>query len=68
MHKKVCKIFEIENLGYYHDIYIQSGTLLLEDFFENFQNKNIERYELDPTHFLSAIGSAWQTLLKKKQK
>ena len=28
--------------------------LLLADAFENFRNKCIEIYKLDPTHFLSA--------------
>ena len=34
--KRVCKDFEIKNLGEYHDLYIQSYTLLLPDLFENF--------------------------------
>ena len=34
--KRVCKEFEINNLGEYHDLYIQSGILLLTDVFENF--------------------------------
>ena len=34
--KRVCKDFEINNLGEYHDLYIQSGILLLTDVFENF--------------------------------
>ena len=29
--KRVCKDFEIKNLGKYHDLYIQSGILLLAD-------------------------------------
>ena len=33
--------------------------------FENFRDKCIEIYELDPTHFLSAPGLAWQACLKK---
>ena len=33
--KKVWKNFEIKNIGYCHDLYIQSDTLLLEDVFEN---------------------------------
>ena len=33
--------------------------------FENFTNKCIEIYELDPAHFLSAFGLAWQACLKK---
>ena len=47
-------------------MYIQSDTLLLADVFENFRNKCIEIYELDPAPFLSAPGLAWQACLKKK--
>ena len=46
-------------------MYVQSDTLLFTDVFENFRNKRIEIYELDPAHFLSAPGLAWQTCLKK---
>ena len=38
---------------------------MLTDVFENFGNKCIEIYELDPMHFLSAPGLAWQACLKK---
>ena len=48
-------------------IHVQSDTLLLTDVFENFRNKCIEIYELDPAHFLSAPGLAWQTCLKKTE-
>ena len=63
--QKVWKVFGIKNLGEYHDLYVQSDTLLLADVFENFRNKCIEIYELDPAHFLSAPGLAWQACLKK---
>ena len=36
----------------------------LTDVFENFRNKCIEVYKLDPAHFLSAPGLAWQACLK----
>ena len=36
--KRVCKNFEMKNLGEYHDLFVQSDTLLLTDVFENFQN------------------------------
>ena len=63
--KKVLKNFNNKNLGGYHDLYVQSDTLLLADVFENFRNKCIEIYELDPAHFLSAPGLAWQACLKR---
>ena len=40
-----------KNLGDYHDLYVQSDTLLLADVFENFRNMCIKVYELDPAHF-----------------
>ena len=64
---KVFKDFKLKNLGDYHDSYIQSSTLLLADVFGNFRNKCIEIYELDPAHFLSASGLAWQARLKKQK-
>ena len=45
--------------------YVQSDTLLFADVFENFRDKCIEIYELDPAHFFSALGLAWQAFLKK---
>ena len=54
--KKVFKEFKMNNLGDYHDLYVQSDTLLLADMFEKFINKCIEIYKLDPAHFLSAPG------------
>ena len=63
--KIVCKEFEIKNLEEYHDLYIQSDTLLLADIFENFQNMCLEIYELYHSKSLSAPGLAWQAVLKK---
>ena len=40
-----------KNLGDYHDLYVQSDTLLLADVFENFRNMCIKVYELDPADF-----------------
>ena len=65
--KRVFKSLNNKNLGNYPDLYVQSDTLLLADVFENFRNKCIEIYELDPVHFLSAPGLAWQACLKKTE-
>ena len=35
--------------------------------FENFRNKCIEIYELDPAHFLSMPRLAWQACFKKTE-
>ena len=40
---------------------------MLADVFENFRNMGIKVYELDPAHFLSAPGLAWQACLKKTE-
>ena len=61
----VFKKFKLKNLGVYHDLYVQSDTLLLADVFGNFRNMFIKVYELDPPHFLSAPGLAWQACFKK---
>ena len=62
--QKVWEVFEIKTLCEYHDFYVQCDTLLLEDVFENFRDKCIKIYELDPAHFVSAPGLAWQACLK----
>ena len=56
--KRVYKDFEVKNLGEYEDLYVQSDTLLLADVSENFRNKFLKIYELDPAKFLSAPGLA----------
>ena len=61
----VFKRFKLKNLGEYHDLYVQSDTLLLADVFENFRNTCLKVYELDPAHFLSLPRLAWQACLKK---
>ena len=65
MLKKNLKNLNKKKSGENHDLYFQSDTLLLVDVFENFRNKCIEIYELDPAHFLFAPGLAWQVYLKK---
>ena len=60
---------KLNNLGDYQDLYVQSDTqsdtLLLADVFENFRDMCLKEYELDPAHFLSLPGLAWQACLKK---
>ena len=50
--QKVFEALKLKNLGDYHDLYVQSNTLLPVDVFENFRNKCIEIYELNPARGL----------------
>ena len=65
--KRVCKDFEIKNLGEYYNLYRKIDTLLLADVFENFRKMCLKIYHLDPVKFLSAPELAWQTVLKKSE-
>ena len=61
----IFKKINLNNLGEYHDLYVRSDTLLLADVFANFRNACMKNYELDPAHFVSLPGLAWQVCLKK---
>ena len=63
--KNVFEKFNLNNFGDYHDLHVRSDTLLLADIFENFRNACLNNYELDPAHFISSPGLAWQACLKK---
>ena len=63
--KRVLKSLNNKNLGDYHNLYVQSDTLLLADVFENFRNKCIEIYELDPAHFFICTRISMASLFKK---
>ena len=65
--KRVCKDFEAENLGEYHNLYVQSDTLLLADPYKNCRNMCLEKWEFDPVRFLTALGLAWQAALTKAE-
>ena len=62
--KNVCATFNINNLGEYYDLYVQSDTTLLADVFENFRDNCINIDKLDPAYDLLAPGLSWQSGLK----
>ena len=61
---KLWEVFRIKNLGKYHDLYVQTDTLLLADVFENFRDMCLKIYKLHPPHFVSAPGLSWEACLK----
>ena len=66
--KKVWKDAELKNLGKYHDLYVQSNTLLLADIFESVRSKCIEVYKLDLAPSLLAPRLAWHVCLTNSRK
>ena len=62
--RKVWETFEMKNLGDYHNLYNQVDVLLLADVFENFRDICIKNYKLDPAHYYTAPGLAWDAALK----
>lgn len=60
----VWDVFKIQDLGLYHDLYMETDVHLLADVFENFRSLCLEMYGLDAAHFYTAPGLAWQAALK----
>ena len=54
----------MKNLEDYHILYNRVDVLLLADVFEKFRNICIKNYNLDPAHYYTAPGLAWNAALK----
>ena len=62
--QKVWGVFKMEYFKDYHGLYNKVDVLLLADVFENFRSICIENYGLDPAHYYTAPGLAWDAALK----
>ena len=62
--ENVWKRNECKTIGDYHDLYLKSDVLILADVFENFRKTGKEYYNLDPAHYFSCPGFAWDAMLK----
>ena len=65
--QRVWKEFECKNMGDFHDLYLLSDVLLLADVMESFRKLCEKHYELDPAHFFTTPGLAWDAMLKMTQ-
>ena len=59
---KVWNVFGIKTFGEHHDL--KCDVLLLCDVFEKFINSCLKYYGLDPCHYFSSPGLAWDAMLK----
>ena len=57
--------FHLKNIGDLHDLYMNTDVMLLADVFESFRSTTIEKYKLDPAHFMTAPSLSWSACLKK---
>ena len=60
----VWKSFNMKTLKDYLKLYNESDVLLLTDVFENFRDLCLKNYGLDPVHYYTAPGLAWDASLK----
>ena len=60
----VWKSFNMKTLKDYLKLYNESDVLLLADVFENFRDLCLKNYGLDPVHYYTAPGLAWDASLK----
>ena len=61
----VWNTFKCKSLRDYHDLYLKSDVLLLSDVFENFRKTCLKHYKLDPAHYYTSPGLAWDACLKE---
>ena len=66
--KRVWERFGMETMGQYHDAYLVMDTLLLADVFESYRTTAFQKYGLDPAHYFTTPGFAWDALLKMTRK
>ena len=62
--KRVFREFKMNNLGDYHDLYVQSDTLLIADVFENFRNMCLKYMSLIQPIFFFTTRFCMASLFK----
>ena len=62
--KEVWKVFDLKDMGEYHDLYLVGDVLLLTDVFENFNTHCLNYYKLDPCHYFTSPGLSWDAMLR----
>ena len=62
--QKVWESFGCKTMRDYHDLYLKTDMLLLADIMTEFRRVCKDVYGLDPLHYYTAPGLAWDAMLK----
>jgi len=62
--KNIWRTFDIKTLGEYSDLYLKTDVTILADVFENFRDLCLSTLRLDPAHYMTAPGFAFDCMLK----
>ncbi|VVC45846.1 Ribonuclease H-like domain [Cinara cedri] len=63
--KKIWETFEIKNMRDLTILYNKIDVLLLTDVMENYRDVSIRHFKLDPVHYYTTPGFAWNAMLRK---
>ena len=61
----IWNTFKCKTIRDYHNLYLKSDVLILSDVFENFRKTCLHHYNLDPAHYYTSPGLAWDACLKE---
>ena len=65
--QNVWNELKIKNLKEWHDLYLKTDVILLADVFESFRDISMKIYDLDPCHYYTVPGLAWDAMLYMTQ-
>ena len=65
--KQTWNVFQMKTMRDYMETYCMCDTLLLAEVFEKFRTESMDNFEIEPCHFISLPGFAFQAFLKTTQ-